>query len=208
MLIRNARSHSDSLDARDALRLFSICAVSYLTLVGAASSQAATADFAITSPNFYYVTNGTAVQNPTLYLMRGKAYTFSINTSSIHPFKINSAGAPSTGMTSGSFTYTVPMAVSNYTYQCTVHGFGGQIITYGPPPAPSVKIVNLKVTTNVVIRSTGTNNWSVNPEYKTDVTSTAWAPLTVTSNFYLLGTNETICGKPPGTNIFIRVRAQ
>src|SRR5215468_10461687 len=41
------------------------------------------ADFSVASPGYYYVFNGISGQNPTLTLVRGKTYTFTINTSSI-----------------------------------------------------------------------------------------------------------------------------
>jgi len=58
-----------------------------------------------------------------------------------------------------------------------------------------------------VLRSTGTNTWSVLPQYSTNLNLTNWAALTVRSNIFLNGTNETICGKPPGKTVFIRIKA-
>ena len=54
--------------------------------------RAAAADFNVTSPAYYYTIGGLAGNNPTLTLIRGETYTFAINTSSIHPFQINSPG--------------------------------------------------------------------------------------------------------------------
>src|ERR1041385_2750247 len=45
------------------------------------------ADFAVTSPGFFYAINGNQ-PNPTLTLVRGRTYTFAVNSSSIHPFEI------------------------------------------------------------------------------------------------------------------------
>ena len=108
----------------------------------------------------------------------------------------------------GTITWTVPNAASNYTYICSVHGFGGQILTVAAPPPPTIRILNLAVSNKVVLRSTGTNGWSVNPEFSTNLTTTNWFALTVLSNNFLNGTNDTFCGRPPGTNVFFRIRSQ
>src|SRR5438874_430008 len=86
------------------------------------------ADFSVTSPGSFYSINGSSA-NPTLTLQRGKTYTFSINTASSHPFLINSTGVINNNIHLGTITYTVPLAASNYTYECSIHGFGGSIIT-------------------------------------------------------------------------------
>jgi hypothetical protein len=166
------------------------------------------ADFSVTyAGGSAYAINGTG-GNPTLTLVRGRTYTFALNTTSSHPFRINSAGAPSSGMFTGTISYTVPTNVANYTYRCTIHGFGGDILTVAPPPPPVVRIVDVSVGTNIVLRSTGTNTWTVFPEYRTNVTQTNWFALTVQTNRFANGTNETFCGKPPGDSVFIRIRAQ
>jgi len=60
---------------------------------------------------------------------------------------------------------------------------------------------------SVVLRSApGTNTFAIIPEYKTNLTDTNWVALLVQSNRFLSGTNETFCGRPPGSNVFIRVR--
>jgi hypothetical protein len=40
------------------------------------------------------------------------------------------------------------------------------------------------------------------------LSTTNWYSLTVQTNRYSNGTNETICGRPPGNAVFIRVKAQ
>jgi len=172
------------------------------------------ADFTVTSPGFSYSING-AGPNPTLTLVRGQTYTFAVSTTCGtfgHPFQILSPGVAINNNTcSGTITYTVATnapAVNDPGYQCSVHHFTGIILTVGPPPPPTVRIVDLSVGTNVVLRSTGTNTWYVVPEFKTNLTSTNWFALTVQTNTFANGTNETICGKPPGDNVFIRVLAQ
>jgi hypothetical protein len=167
------------------------------------------ADFTVTSPGSFYAINGEQ-PNPTITLVRGQTYTFAVNSSSVHPFKILSAGALNNNITQGTITYTVPTVASNYTYICSIHGFGGQIITVDPtpPPPPTIRLLSLTLSDNVVLRSTGTNGWSVNPEYSTNLTTTNWFALSVLSNRFLNGTNETFCGRPPGSNAFLRVRSQ
>ncbi len=173
------------------------------------SQSVAAADFAVTSPGFFYAIN-TNQPNPTLTLVRGRTYTFAINTSFDHPFFINSPGVQNNNITQGTITYTVPTVASNYNYFCSIHGFGAQILTVAPtpPPPPTIHILSLTVSNNVVLRSTGTNGWSVNPEYSTNLTTTNWFALSVLSNSFLNGLNETICGRPPGTNVFFRIRSQ
>jgi hypothetical protein len=167
------------------------------------------ADFTVTSPGFFYAINGNQ-PNPTLTLVRGQTYTFAVNAGPTHPFLINSPGVVNNNISQGTITYTVPTAVSNYTYICSIHGFGAQIITVAPspPPPPTIHILSLAVSNNIVLRSTGTNGWSVNPEYSTNLTTTNWFALSVLSNRFLNGINETFCGRPPGSNVFLRIRSQ
>ena len=167
------------------------------------------ADFTVTSPGFFYTINGNQ-PNPTLTLIRGRTYTFAVNSSSIHPLEILSPGVLNNNISQGTISYTVPPVASNYTYICSIHGFGAQILTVAPPPPPppTIRILSLAVSNNVVLRSTGTNGWSVNPEYSTNLTTTNWFALSVLSNSFLNGINETICGRPPGSNAFLRIRSQ
>src|SRR6266700_2468797 len=113
------------------------------------------ADFAVTSPGFFYAINGNQ-PNPTLTLVRGQAYTFAVNADSIHPFKILSSGVVNNNISQGTITYTVPTVASNYNYICSIHFFGAQIITVAPtpPPPPIIRILSLAVSNNVVLRST------------------------------------------------------
>jgi hypothetical protein len=166
------------------------------------------ADFTVTSPGFFYAINGNQ-PNPNITLVRGQTYTFAVNSRSDHPFLINSPGVLNNNISQGTITYTVPTAASNYNYFCSIHGFGAQIITVAPaPPPPTIRILSLAVSNNVVLRSTGTNGWSVNPEYSTNLTTTNWFALSILSNSFLNGINETICGRPPGSNVFLRIRSQ
>jgi hypothetical protein len=166
------------------------------------------ADFSVTTPGNSWTINSVG-GSPTLTLERGKTYTFLVNTPGIHPFKILSAGAVNNNISTGTITFTVPMAASNYTYECSVHHFSGTIITVAPapPPPPTIRILSFSVTTNLFLRSTGTSTWSVIPEFKTNLSSTNWFALTVQSNRYANGTNETFCGKPPANAALIRIKS-
>jgi len=90
-------------------------AIALLSII--ASDSFAAANFTITSPGYYYTINGTG-PNPTITLVRGKSYTFAVNTSAIHPFLIQSAGVSNNNINAGTITFTVPNVASNYTYIC------------------------------------------------------------------------------------------
>jgi hypothetical protein len=173
------------------------------------SNDSRGADFTVTSPGFLYSIDGMQ-PNPTLTLVRGQTYTFAISTAGNHPFQIISPPGTTTNnnISSGTITFVVPTNAVNYTYRCSIHGFGGTILTVGPPSPPTIQVVSLAVGTNLVLKSTGTNNWSVIPEFSTNLSATSWLALTVQTNRFANGTNETFCGRPPGDAVFIRIRAQ
>jgi hypothetical protein len=171
-------------------------------------ASASAADFIVRTPGdqFAYQING--VNSPTLTLVRGQTYTFDVQTSvAFHPFHIESPGVEPNDIDTGTITYSVPTNALNYFYNCTVHGdiMRGEIVTVEPP---TIRIVSILVSTNILLASTGTNTWSLHPEFNTNLLTTNWFALTVQTNRFLNGTNETICGRPPGTNVFIRIRAQ
>ncbi len=202
--VSKLRSHFSVISVCSSSRPMAAVIVSFLF-----SQAVFAADFAVTSPGFFYAINGNQ-PNPTITLVRGRTYTFAVNSSSIHPFEIISPGVLNNNIGQGIITYTVPTAASNYSYICSIHGFGAQIITVAPapPPPPTIRILSLALSNNVVLRSTGTNGWSVNPEYSTNFTTTNWFALSVLNNSFQKGINETICGRPPGTNVFFRIRSQ
>lgn len=173
------------------------------------SAKVLAADFTVTTPGFFYAINENQ-PNPTLTLVRGKTYTFAVSAESDHPFFINSPGVSNNNISQGTITYTVPNVASNYNYFCSIHDFGAAIFTVAPtaPPPPEIHILSLSVSNSLFLSSTGTNGWSVIPEFSTNLTTTNWFALSVLSNRFLNGTNETFCGRPPGTNVFIRVRSQ
>src|SRR5262245_22779946 len=120
------------------------------------------ADFTVTTPGFFYSINGNS-PNPNITLVQGQTYTFAVSAASNHPFFIESPGVQNNNIFQGTITYTVPNIASNYNYICSVHGFGAQIITVAATsPPPTIRILSLSVSNKVVLRSTGTNGWSVN----------------------------------------------
>jgi len=176
------------------------------------------ADFNVTSPGFFFSFNGTG-SNPTITLERGKTYTFALNTTpGFHPFSIGTSvfgPAPagvsgSNGGSSGTITFAVPLNAVNCVYYCTFHGFGGGIVMVNPPAPPTIRIVALKVDTNLTLTATlaATNGLTLVPEFSTNLLATNWFALTVQTNRFANGTNEAICGKPPGDQVFVRLRAQ
>ena len=175
------------------------------------------ADFLVQTPggafSSYYTFNGGSEQNPVITLVRGATYTFQISASSAHPFYIDPpAGVENNDITSGIVTFHVPTDAVNDTilYQCSTHYFGS-VFRFVDPPAPPeppiIQIVGLTVGTNLVLTSTGTNTWTTIPEYSTNLVTTNWYALTVQSNRFNNGTNEAICGLPPGNAVFLRIRA-
>ena len=204
-----------SCDRNPARLLYAIGTSVFCLLIGLPALVAA--DFSVTSPGFFYSINGLS-PNPTLTLVRGQTYTFAVSTTCGtfgHPFEILSPGVVANNNTcSGTITYTVATnapATNSLGYECSVHLFSGTILTVDPPQAPApptIQIVGLSVSSNLLLRSTGTNTWAVIPEFTTDLSQSNWFALTVQSNSFANGTNETICGKPPGDNVFIRIKSQ
>lgn len=184
-------------------------------VLGSALFSAA-ADFNVTSPNVFAI-NGVN-NNPTITLVRGRTYTFSLSTAPSHPFFIGTSvgsGAPppgvsgNNGSSSGTITFSVPTNAQNCVYYCTVHFFSGNIVMVNPPTPPVPRIVSYSFGSNIVLRSfPATNTFTVFPEFKTNLNNTNWFALTVQSNRLVNGTNETFCGRPPGNDVFIRVRVQ
>ena len=159
-------------------------------------------------------------QQPTITLIRGLTYTFALSTSGIHPFTIGttvSGPAPAgvsgnNNSSSGTITFKVPTNAVDCVYFCSIHHFNGKIHMIDPPlpSPPAVTIVGLKVGANVLLTSTQstTNGFSFIPQANTDLTTTNWFALTVQSNSFANGTNEIICGKPPGNAAFFRILIQ
>lgn len=91
-------------------------------------------DFVVTTPGgvFAYSISPLSGQNPVLTLTRGRTYTFQINSSSIHPFEIlntPSGSVTNNNISNGTLTFKVPTTAQNYSYHCSIHGFGNTIQT-------------------------------------------------------------------------------
>lgn len=177
------------------------------------------ADFSVSTPNGQYAFRINGQDNPTLTLQRGNTYTFAVATDFFHPFALgdDDAGYPfgptPTGVAGdninfGTVTFAVPADAQDCGYYCSYHYFYGLIHFVDPPAPPRFQILSLSLGTNLVVKSTGTNTWTPFPEYSTNLSTTNWYALTVQSNRITAGTNETFCGRPPGSPVFIRVRSQ
>jgi hypothetical protein len=175
------------------------------------------ADFTVTTPGFFFSIGGQS-PNPTITLMRGQTYTFALGNSGSHPFfigtSVGSGTAPSgvsgnNGTSSGTITFAVPTNAANCVYYCTRHLFTGTFAMVDPPAPPMAIITSFMFDSNIVLRSSsGTNAFTIIPEYKANLNDSNWFALTLLSNRFLNGTNETFCGRPPGSNVFIRLRLQ
>lgn len=163
------------------------------------------ADFNVETPGgqYQFLINGTNAS--TLILVRGQTYTFNVQTTYQHPFRIESPGVENNDITTGVLTYTVPTNNMNYGYSCSIHPWMfGDIITVEPP---QIKILSLSVGTNLVLTSTATNGWNLFPEYNTNLVSTNWYALVVQTNRLVNAKMETLCGRPEGDAVLIRIRA-
>ena len=183
------------------------------------------ADFTTTTPGGQFNFNISGTNSPTtITLVRGRLYEFAVNTSSFHPFQLMSNATPLTtsqgvtnnGIFSGSIFFRVPTNAVNYNFRCGQHitttSLQGTILTVEPPvpPTPPVpQIVSYSFGPILILRSApATNTFTVIPEFKTNLNFTNWVALTVLSNRFSNGTNETFCGRPAGPSVFIRVRVQ
>ena len=177
--------------------------VAWVAAMGFSVLQAA--DFTVETPGgqYQFLFNGTNAN--TLILVRGQTYTFNVQTTYQHPFHIESPGVENNDITTGLITYTVPTNNMNYSYSCGIHPWMfGDIITIEPP---QIKILSLTVGTNLVLTSTATNGWSVFPEYATNLVSTNWYALVVQTNRMANDKLETICGRPEGNPVLLRIKA-
>jgi hypothetical protein len=181
-------------------------------------TTAVSADFSVVNNGLSaYTINGQ--NNPGLTLQRGKTYTFDVNASG-HPFWIKTvqgngssngySGTANNGTQVGTVTLTLPSnAPGTLFYNCQIHAAMTGIITVIDPPLPPAPfILKLNVGTNLNLKFTGSNTFSYFPEFNTNLATTNWYALTVQTNISANGTNDVICGLPPGDHVFIRVRAQ
>src|SRR6186713_2551417 len=101
--------HQPSMCQLRATRCFSsfrLCCL--LTGLLAIRAGMMAADFTVTSPGFFFEINN--ANTPTLTLVRGRTYTFEVDTAcGFHPFRINSPGTQNNPTCSGTLTYAVPL---------------------------------------------------------------------------------------------------
>lgn len=203
----------------------SLSKVAFTVALGLLVATAAPAqDFAVTGGNnVNYTINGQS--DPGLTLERGVTYVFQLGNLAIHPFWIKSSsgfgstgaynnGVVNNGATSGTITFTVPAnAPDSLLYQCGNHSvMMGTLNIITPVTPPTVRIVYISVGPFITVNSTGTNGWSVVPEFKCDLSAPTWNSVPSFTNSYSGGTNVTtlprldpFCGS---TNVFIRIRNQ
>jgi hypothetical protein len=99
-------------------------------------------------------------------------------------------------------------------YMCSLHGFFGEIhFTVPPSPVPPKNtILMVRIGTNIVMTSTGTNtSWLVVPEFSSNVISGTWATVPQFTNTFANGTNTTVFDRLDpicGPNVFLRIRQQ
>src|SRR6266850_4321135 len=139
----------------------------FLLLFRANSSLLFAADFLVTTPEgfgaFAFTINGVG-GSPDITLVRGRTYTFEINTTpGLHPFAFGTSpfgptpeGVSGDNITSGIITFNVPMDAVDCSYYCSVHGFFGTNRMTNAPMA-TIHIVGLSVGTNLVLTSTTTD---------------------------------------------------
>ena len=206
-----------------------ICALAALCLfAGAMSGHASFHTNTITTPGgvFGYSVDGGPATNATIELVAGVTNILAINTVNFHPVIITTSPVTSTNAyyTNASpqnvFNQSIAMQtptggfLTNLYYVCSFHGFFGVLHFSAPagPAPPRNIILQIRVGTNVVMTSTGTNTtWTLTPEYSSNILKGAWSPVPSFTNTFANGTNITkfnrldpICG----SNVFLRLRQQ
>lgn len=159
-----------------------------------------------------------SLNDPALTLLRGTTYIFKLSNITNHPFNIRTAlngsqfntGVTGNGNNSGELIFAVPNNAPNTLfYQCGNHsGMNATLTIINPPTPPPFSILSLTVSNNLRLRHTGTNTFTYTPEFATNLVTTNWVTLIVQSNVFTGGNNDVFCGLPPGTNVFLRLRAQ
>jgi hypothetical protein len=170
-------------------------------LVGLAQA----ADIRVETPGgqYQFLFNGTNAA--TLTLVRGQTYTFQVDTTAQHPFQIQSPGVVNNEITTGLMTYTVPTNNASYIYNCTIHPWMyGDIITV---PPPEVRILNLTLGKDLVVSSTRIPDWNLQAEYSTNLQQSLWVSLPIGTNRVSGDRVDSICGRPEGEAVFIRLKA-
>lgn len=180
----------------------------------------------ITTPfdSYAYSVDGGPPENPTIVLYAGVTNILDIQTYADHPVVITTSPDPNAWYSGASpeDVNAQPMALSTPTsgfptvlyYVCSVHGFYGQIHLNPPPgPAPPPNtILSIRVGTNIVMTSTGTNTtWFLVPEFNSNLLHAPWTPVPAYTNRFANGTNTTVFNRLDpicGPNVFLRIRQQ
>jgi len=182
----------------------------------------------ITTPDgaFAFSVDGSPATDPgpTIDLIAGVTNILIIDTVSIHPVVITStinvnnryAGASPQNVFEDPITVTTPTTgfPTNLFYMCRIHGFYGEIHITAPagdsPPANT--ILEVRVGTNVVMTSTGTNTtWLLVPEFSSNLVTGGWSVVPDFTNSFANGTNTTTFSRLDpicGPNVFLRIRQQ
>src|SRR5262249_44140581 len=144
--------------------------------------------------------DGGTNDNPTIALLAGITNILDIQTFPDHPVIIVNPqtsgfypGASPQNVNDQPISLVTPSAgfPTNLFYICSIHGFFGEI-HLSVPPLPNT-ILQIRVGTNVVMTSTGTNtSWLLIPEFNSNLVTGAWAPVPGFTNTFLNGTNTTV----------------
>lgn len=163
------------------------------------------ADIRVETPGgqHHFLFNGTNAG--TLTLVRGQTYTFDVDTSSQHPFQIQSPGVVNNEINTGRLTYTVPTNNASYIYVCPIHPWMfGDILTV---PPPEVRILRLELGKDVVLSSTLIPDWRLQAEFATNLHQGEWSVLPIATNRVFSNRVASICGRPEGDSIYFRLKA-
>jgi hypothetical protein len=178
----------------------------------------------ITTPGGVYAfsVDGSPANNPTIELQAGVTNILDIQTAGFHPVVITTtpstidwySGANPEDVNSQPIALTTP--ASGYPtilyYVCYFHGFSGEIHLSAPasPVPPQNTILQIRLGTNIVMTSTGTNTtWALIPEYSSNLLSGTWAAVPNYTNSFANGTNTTVFDRLDpicGPNVFLRIR--
>jgi hypothetical protein len=205
-----------------------VLGVSLALSVGVCQAQPQTNTITTPGGAFVFSVNGVS-GNPTINLTAGVTNILEINTTvATHPVIITTvpppdvsnsgqiSGASPQNITTGTMTLTTPSTGFPTTlyYICSIHHFGGQInltAPIGPTPPPNT-ILQIKVGTNIVMTSTGTNtSWTLVPMYSTNIANQLWTPVPSYTNSFSNGTNTTVFNRLDsiaGPKVFLRVSQQ
>ncbi len=197
-----------------------------LYFIGAGFCRADYHTNTITTPGgvFAFSVDGGPASNPTIQLVAGVTNILIIDTASYHPVVITStpdtedwfAGADPQNVNAQPIKVTTPATgfPTVLYYMCYIHGFYGEIDIQAPtsPTPPPNTILEVRVGTNIVMTSTGTNTtWLLVPEFSSNLVHGAWTDVPSYTNSYANGTNTTIFNRLDpicGPNVFLRVRQQ